>query len=74
MDFLGSLVNAGLLLGTIGLVGLLIHWTVKNDASDSIKDQTGLFKMRDFKAEQDQETENKLRRVQNRLHEQDFRS
>ncbi len=74
MDFLGSLVNAGLLLGTIGLVGLLIHWTVKNDASDSIKDQTGLFKMRDFKAEQEKETENKLRRVQNRLHEQDFRS
>lgn len=74
MDILSSLVNAGLLLGTIGLVGLLIHWTVKNDASDSIKDQTGLFKMRDYGAEEQQKTANKLRSVQDRLHEQDFRS
>ncbi len=74
LGFLESLVSAGLLLSTIGLVGLLIHWTVKNDGSGSIKDHTGLFKMRDYEAEQRQKTENELRTVENRLREQDFRS
>ncbi len=74
MAFLQSLMNAGLLLSAIGLVGVLIHWTIKNDGSKSIKDQTGLFKMRDYEAEQQQATEQKLRTVENRMRDQEFRS
>ncbi|TQV76256.1 hypothetical protein [Denitrobaculum tricleocarpae] len=74
MEVLSSLMNAGLLLSTIGLVGLLIHWSIKNDGAGSIKDQTGLFKMRDFEAEEQRKTENKLRRVEDRLQKQDFNS
>lgn len=74
MDFLASLLGAGLLLSTIGLIGMLIHWGIKNDGCESIKDQTGLFKMRDYEAEQQQKTEQKLRTVQSRLRDQDFRS
>ena len=74
VDLLSSLLNAGMLLSTFALVGMLIHWTIKNDNSDSIKEQTGWFKMRDFDAEQQAETENKLRTVQSRLQDQDFRS
>ncbi|WP_282604524.1 hypothetical protein [Pelagibius sp. Alg239-R121] len=74
IDFLSSLLSAGLLLSAIGLVGALIHWSIKNDASESIGEQTGWFKMKDFEAEKQLETENKLRTVQSRLHDQDFRS
>ena len=74
VDILSSLLSAGLLLSTFGLVGALIHWTIKNDNSESIKDHTGLFKMRDYEAEKQAETENKLRTVQSRLRDQDFQS
>ncbi len=74
IDFLSSLLNAGLLLSTFGLVGMLIHWTIKNDNSDSIKEQKGWFKMRDFEAEQQAKTENKLQTMQSRMQDQDFRN
>ena len=74
LGFLESLVSAGLLLSTFGLVGLLIYWTIKNDGKEEIKEQIGLFKMRDYEAEQQKQTEDKLRTLENRLHDQDFRS